>query len=53
MNNIEKFKQLNDNGTKEEREKLLKAMTNEEINELINNWAGTPQCKIYLKSFKK
>ncbi|MBP3806441.1 MAG: hypothetical protein J6I76_21550 [Oribacterium sp.] len=38
--------------TKEEREKALKKMTNEEIEEVIK---GTPniQGKIYLSSFKK
>ena len=38
--------------TKEEREKQLKKMTNEEIDELINS-CGTVQGKGYYASFKK
>ena len=53
MSNVEKYKQLNETGTREQREELLKKMSNAEIDELINNWAGTMQCKIYLKKFKK
>lgn len=53
MSNVEKYKQLNETGTREEREQLLKQMTNAEIDELINKWAGSIQCKIYLKKFKK
>ena len=38
--------------TKEEREKALNAMTNEEIDELILD-SGTVQAKIYFSKFKK
>ena len=38
--------------TNEEREKALKLMSNEEIDNLISG-AGTVQAKIYYSSFKK
>ena len=60
MNKVEKYKELdrieenNDENTTNlpEREALLKTMTNEEIDELIN-WMQNIQGKIYLSKFKK
>lgn len=60
MNKVEKYKELdrieenNDENTTNlpEREALLKTMTNEEIDELIN-WMQNVQGKIYLSKFKK
>lgn len=60
MNKVEQYKELdridgnNDDETTNlpEREALLKAMTNEEIDELIN-WMQNIQGKIYLSKFKK
>ena len=38
--------------TREEREEVLKQMSNEEIDEIIET-CGTVQAKIYYKRFKK
>ena len=40
------------NGTKEEKEKLLKQMSDEELDKLIN-WTTNLYGKIWIKSFKK
>lgn len=39
-------------GTKEEKEKLLKQMSDEELDKLIN-WTTNLYGKIWIKSFKK
>lgn len=48
--NIEEFQNLYP--TREEREEKLKAMSNEEINKIIES-CGTVQGKIYYSRFKK
>ena len=59
MSKVEQYKKLTARGgntdsvnTRPEREALLKTMTNEEIDELIN-WMQNIQGKIYLSKFKK
>lgn len=59
MSKVEQYKKLSMMGgnteekdTRAEREALLKTMTNEEIDELIN-WMQNIQGKIYLSKFKK
>lgn len=59
MSKVEQYKKLTARGgntdsvnTRPEREALLKNMTNEEIDELIN-WMQNIQGKIYLSKFKK
>ena len=50
---IEEYKKLNEkDGTRTEREKLLKAMDNKEIDELIKSTSNI-QAKNYLSKFKK
>ncbi len=50
MSIIEKFQK--EYPTKEEREKALKSMPNEQIDELVKS-SGTIQAKIFYSSFKK
>lgn len=59
MSKVEQYKKLTARGgntdsvnTRPEREALLRTMTNEEIDELIN-WMQNIQGKIYLSKFKK
>ena len=55
-NKVDKYKSLcsveGGNGTKKEKEKLLRQMTNEEIDKLID-WTDNLYGKIWIKSFKK
>ena len=56
MSKVEEYKKLcsaeGGSGTKEEKEKLLEEMTNEEIDELIK-WTTNIYGKIWLNSFKE
>lgn len=56
MNKVEKYKSMcsreGGKSTKKEKEELLKTMTNEELDELIN-WMDNIYGKIWIKSFKK
>lgn len=53
---VDKYKSLcsveGGNGTKEEKEKLLRQMDDEELDKLIN-WTQNLYGKIWIKSFKK
>lgn len=52
--NVKNFLSLSGDGktTKADREKLLEAMTNDELDELIEQ-AYMPQAKIFYSKFKK
>ena len=56
MNKVEKYKSMCSLGggksTKKDKEELLKTMTNDELDELIN-WVDNIYGKIWIKSFKK
>lgn len=56
MNLVDKYKSLcsveGGNGTKKQKEELLKKMTNEEIDKIIK-WTNNMCGKIWLSSFKK
>lgn len=56
MNKVDKYKSLcsaeGGSGTKEQKEELLKQMSDEEIDKIIN-WTQNLYGKIWVKSFKK
>jgi hypothetical protein len=56
MNKVDKYKSMcsveGGKSTKQEKEKLLKTMTDEELDKLIK-WTDNMYGKIWIKSFKK